>query len=138
MPASVHEMLLHSHEIIANLDMIPIEMTSEEAQESRNKDNKEFRLHHARKDSCSHTMEDQFHYLLITSDTTKSTINYERITTKKKKIQLRRFSEEALDLKVAETDEIMEFEKNSNETDSEELSEESSDDSADSADEPFE
>ena len=86
-------------------------------------------------------MEDQFHYLFITSYPTISKINYERITTKKKKIRLRRFPEEALDLIVAEIDEIMEFEENSNETDSElrkELSEESSDDSADSADEPFE
>ena len=47
--------------------MLPIGMTSEEALESRNKDNKQFRLHHARKDSRSHTTEDQFHYLFITS-----------------------------------------------------------------------
>ena len=138
MPAYVHKMLLHSHEIMANLDMIPLGMTSEEAHESRNKDNKEFRLHLAKKDSRSHTMEDQFHYLFITSDPTISAINYKRITTKKKKIQLRTFPEEALDLIVAEINEIMEFEENSNETYSElreELSEESSDDSAN---EPFE
>ena len=64
-------------------------------------------------------MEDQFHFLFITSDPNISTINYERITNKKKKIQLRRFPEEALDLIVAETDKLMEFEENSNETDSE-------------------
>ena len=82
--------------------MLPIGMTSEEALESRNKDNKQFRLHHARKDSRSHTIEDQFHYLFITSDPTISTINFEIITTKNKNIQLRKFSEEALYLITAE------------------------------------
>ena len=43
-------------------------MYSEEAQEARNKHNRQYRLRHSRKTSRVETITDQFHYLLITSD----------------------------------------------------------------------
>jgi len=73
MPASVHKVLIHSAKIISNFSL-PIGMYSEDAQEARNKDNKNYRLHHARKIDRKKTMEDQFHYLLKTSDPIISTI----------------------------------------------------------------
>ena len=73
MPVSMHKLLLHSSEIISKF-LLPIGLCSEEAQESRNKDNKQFRLHHSRKDTRLYTIEDQLHYLLITSDPIISTI----------------------------------------------------------------
>jgi len=79
MPASVHKVLIHSAKIISNFSL-PIGMYSEEAQEARNKDNKNYRLHHARKIDRKKTMEDQFHYLLITSDPIISTINSQKNT----------------------------------------------------------
>ena len=83
MPASLHKLLIHSSEVMTKF-MLPIGMYSEEAQESRNKDNKNFRLHHARKDSRIHTFEDQFHYLLITSDPLISTMIIEKEYCKSK------------------------------------------------------
>ena len=41
---------------------------SEEAQEARNKDNKMFRLKHARKTSRTDNMSDVFHRLMVTGD----------------------------------------------------------------------
>ena len=55
MPASLHKILIHGHLIIGAFDL-PIGMDSEEAKESRNKDNKSFRLNHARKDTRKHTI----------------------------------------------------------------------------------
>jgi hypothetical protein len=48
MPASVHKILIHGAIIITEA-MLPIGQISEEAQESRNKDLKQFREFHARK-----------------------------------------------------------------------------------------
>ena len=58
--------------------MLPIGCYSEEAQESRNKDNRLYRIKHARKISRTATITDQFSYLLITSDpSVSSTIRSE-------------------------------------------------------------
>ena len=67
MPASIHKLLIHGSDVISSL-LLPIGMYSEEVQESRDKQNREFRLHHARKTSRVDTITDQLHYLLITSD----------------------------------------------------------------------
>ena len=67
MPAAVHKILLHGAAVVESL-VLPIGMLSEEAQESRNKDVRAYRLDHARKDSRLHTMADQFGYLMVTSD----------------------------------------------------------------------
>lgn len=50
MPSSVHKILIHGAEIINNVSL-PIGMMSEEAQESRNKDLRNLREHHTRKNS---------------------------------------------------------------------------------------
>lgn len=68
MPSSVHKILIHGESIIQHFAVLPIGQLSEDAQESRNKDYKRFRLHHARKCSRSATNEDVFHTLLYTSD----------------------------------------------------------------------
>ena len=67
MPASLHKLLIHGGEVIRSL-LLPIGCYSEEAQESRNKDNRLYRIKHARKTSRTATITDQFCYLLITSD----------------------------------------------------------------------
>lgn len=67
MPASVHKILLHGSKVIESL-VLPIGMLSEEAQEARNKDYKNFREFHTRKCSRLANNEDIFHLLLISSD----------------------------------------------------------------------
>jgi hypothetical protein len=67
MPASVHKILIHGEKIIRSA-ILPIGQLSEEAQEARNKDYKQTRLHHARKCSRSATNEDIVHMLLASSD----------------------------------------------------------------------
>lgn len=68
MPSSVHKILIHGEKIIEYYAILPIGQLSEDAQESRNKDYKKFRLHHSRKCSRVATNEDVFHTLLYTSD----------------------------------------------------------------------
>jgi hypothetical protein len=68
MPSSVHKILIHGESIISHFAVLPIGQLSEDAQESRNKDYKKFRLHHARKCSRIATNQDVFHTLLYTSD----------------------------------------------------------------------
>ena len=67
MPASVHKLLIHGADVIQSL-VLPIGMYSEEVQEARHKQNRQYRLGHARKTSRKETIEDQFHYLLVSSD----------------------------------------------------------------------
>ena len=67
-PSSVHKILLHGENIIKHYSVLNIGQLSEDAQESRNKDYKKFRLYHARKCSRLETNEDVFHTLLYTSD----------------------------------------------------------------------
>lgn len=68
MPSSVHKVLIHGEAIIEHYSILPLGELSEDAQESRNKDYKNFRLHHARKISRRATNEDVLHSLLYTSD----------------------------------------------------------------------
>ena len=67
MPATVHKILMHGKAII-ECAVLPVRSLSEEAQESRNKDCRYYRIHHTRK--CSHlaTNQDMFNTLLTTSD----------------------------------------------------------------------
>lgn len=67
MPPSVHKVLFHGGDIIRSLTL-PIGLYSEEAQEARNKDFKNIRLHHTRKMSRVNTNEDLIHGLLVSSD----------------------------------------------------------------------
>ena len=67
MPASVHKLLVHGADVIESL-VLPIGMYSEEVQEARNKHNRQYRLSHSRKTSRKDTMQDQFNYLLVSSD----------------------------------------------------------------------
>jgi hypothetical protein len=67
MPASLHKVLIHGHNIIKSLSL-PIGFYSDESGECRNKDNKAYRLEHSRKDSRPHKNENHIHYLCATSD----------------------------------------------------------------------
>lgn len=82
MPPTLHKFFIHGPEIVAHA-LLPIGQLSEEAQEARNKDFKNYREHYARKCSRENMNEDIFNRFLLTSDpliTSKST-NY------KKKVQ---------------------------------------------------
>lgn len=74
MPSSVHKILIHGADIISNVSL-PIGMMSEEAQEARNKDLRNYRQHHTRKNSRENTMEDLMHALLFSSDPVISSIS---------------------------------------------------------------
>ena len=67
-PSSFYKIFIHGASVIRHFGVIPIDQLSEDAQESRNKNYKKFRLHHARKCSRSATNEDVFHTLLYSSD----------------------------------------------------------------------
>lgn len=67
MPNTIHKVLIHGSKIISAA-MLPIGMLSEEAQEARNKDYRQYRLHHARKCSRESPNEDVINMLLISSD----------------------------------------------------------------------
>jgi hypothetical protein len=66
MPTSVHKILVHGASII-RAALFPIGELSEEAQEARNKDHKNFRLNHTRKMSRTGTNTDLFKLLLTSS-----------------------------------------------------------------------
>ena len=70
MPQSVHRLLVHGKDAVKQLSNLQVTIgeSSEEALESRNKDHKYAREHHTRKISRSKTNEDQFHYMMVTSD----------------------------------------------------------------------
>lgn len=74
MPSSIHKILIHGADIIKNVSL-PIGMMSEEAQEARNKDFRNFRQHHTRKNSRKNTMEDLMHSLLFSSDPVISSLS---------------------------------------------------------------
>lgn len=61
-------MLIHCESVIRYFSVLPLGQLLEDDQESRNKDYKQFRLHHARQCSRVATNEDVLHALLYTSD----------------------------------------------------------------------
>ena len=77
MPVTMHKILVHGPDIISSLPL-PIGVFSEEAQETRLKDAKYFRLYHTRKMSRVSTMRDQFERLMATSDPLISSINVKK------------------------------------------------------------
>lgn len=67
MPPSVHKILIHAPSIVVSF-VIPIGQLSEEAQESRNKDAKNYREHFTKKSFRIETNRDLFNRLLLSSD----------------------------------------------------------------------
>jgi len=67
MPASVHKVLVHGS-LIISAALLPIGMFSDESQECRNKDVRNFREHRCRKMSRVVTNTDLLHILLTSSD----------------------------------------------------------------------
>lgn len=83
MPPSVHKILCHGSSIAKSF-MIPIGQLSEEAQEAKNKDIKNFREYHSRKTSRIDTNTDIFNRLLLSSDPLLS--NLREVKKKKRKL----------------------------------------------------
>lgn len=73
MPCSLHRILIHGTDIIKA--SLPIEMFSEEALESRNKELRKYRECNTRKFSREETIQDLFNALLITSDPPNSSLS---------------------------------------------------------------
>lgn len=67
MSATFHKILCHG-EIIVQNNILPLGELSEEAQESKNKDYRHFRLHNTRKSSRINQNEDLIMMLLLSSD----------------------------------------------------------------------
>jgi hypothetical protein len=67
MSPTLHKLLIHEADIIKNA-VLPIDQLSEEVQEARNKDVKQYKECHSRKFSRTCTIEDIFNFLLISSD----------------------------------------------------------------------
>lgn len=93
MPSTMHKLLLHGADIVQN-SILPVGILSEEAQESRNKDYKTYRINYSRKTSRISTNEDILHKLLETSD---PYITHLRPEPKKKHLPL---SDEAKELLI--------------------------------------
>lgn len=68
MSSTVHKLLIHGGDIIAENAIVPIGSLSEEASEARNKDFRRFREHHSRKKSRQASNEDILNMLLLSSD----------------------------------------------------------------------
>lgn len=67
MPSTLHKLLVHGKDIIANFDL-PIGNLSEEALEASHKEIRKNRLTHTRKTSRVHSNQDLINILLLTSD----------------------------------------------------------------------
>ena len=100
MPAAVHKILVHGPAVVNSL-LLPIGTLSEEAQESRHKDVRAYRLHHARKDSRVHNMADVFGYMLVTSDPIISSSSASR-RLKKRAQNAKTLSKDAVNLLSAD------------------------------------
>ena len=103
MPASLHKILIHGHLIIDSLSL-PIGFYSEEAGESRNKDIKNYRLYHSRKDRRLHTNEDQVHYLCATSDPFISSLREKVNENKNLRSKLPKEAHDLIELTIESTD----------------------------------
>lgn len=68
MSSTVHKLLIHGADIVANNDIVPIGILSEEASEARNKDFRRLREHHSRKKSRQASNEDILNMLVLSSD----------------------------------------------------------------------
>ncbi|XP_036341544.1 uncharacterized protein LOC118750909 [Rhagoletis pomonella] len=83
MPITVHKVLIHGSKMVSEA-ILPIGMLSEEAQEAMNKEYRNCRLFHSRKNSRISTNEDVMPYLQISSD---PYINSFRMRNKLKKLE---------------------------------------------------
>ena len=82
MSDTVHEVLIHGWQVLEALPLPP-GLCSEEAQESRNKHIRNYRLRHTRKDSPIHVNEDLQNMLLVTSDPVMLSLQRPRTLKKK-------------------------------------------------------
>lgn len=83
MPATLHKLLVHGADIIST-SILPVGVLGEEASEARNKDYKNFRLHHARDINIG----DVFYRAMDTSDVKISSISLEKRLKQKKQLSI--------------------------------------------------
>ncbi|KAE8751247.1 hypothetical protein FOCC_FOCC002075 [Frankliniella occidentalis] len=85
MPSTVHKILVHAPSIVDHCQQkgIPVSAYSEEEQETRNKDLREFREHRARKAKRILTNTDVFRRLLIILDPCISSMRSRRVKRKR-------------------------------------------------------
>lgn len=95
MPCSIHKILIHGADIIEVVPL-PIGQMSEEALEARNKDCRNIREHHTRKNSRRNTMEDLIHALLCSSDPLITNLQKTNSIPKNKNIYLDKYVIELL------------------------------------------
>lgn len=93
MPQSVHRLLIHGKRALEELVVLGLTIgeSSEEPQETRNKEHKYSREHHTRKISRTKTNEDQMNYMMVTSDPVISTIRKPQ-TAKKNPLPMKALS----------------------------------------------
>ena len=104
MPASIHKLLIHRAEVIRSLPL-PIGAYSEEAQESRNKYVRLYKLKHARKTSRIDTITGQFRFLCITSDPIISEIiQYDLEAKERERSRKQKHEEDDLNVLLATPD----------------------------------
>ena len=65
--------------------LLPIGINSQQTQDSRNKDNKEYRLYHSRKETRKHKIKDKANYLFASRDPSISSISQKYCSKKMKK-----------------------------------------------------
>ena len=94
MPTTMHKILIHGALVIESC-LLPIGQLSEEAQEARHKDVKAYRQKYSRKSARTKTMEDVFHWLLVSSDPVIT--NLRKLPPKK----ITSFAPEAIQLLIA-------------------------------------
>ena len=98
MPQAVHKLLIHSHQVV-RVKELPVGMLSEEAQESSNKNFKNFREFFTRKSSRVSTNLDLMRRLLCSSDPVITSIRRSMVR-ERKEIDLPKDSKDLLLLKV--------------------------------------
>lgn len=82
MPATVHKILIHAADIMKN-SLLPIGMLGEEASEARNKNYKQYRRDHSRKNNRTANLTDIFNRIMDTSDPIISSLSLDSRLKKK-------------------------------------------------------
>lgn len=118
MPPTLHKFFIHGADIISSA-LLPIGQLTEEAQEARNKDFKNYREQYSRKCNREKSNEDIFNLFLLTSDPI--------LTSKRKesKKSIKKIPKEALDMLVPPT--VTESQSNEDEEDEDSLHSDSDD-----------
>lgn len=87
MSATVHKILIHAADIMKN-SILPIGMVGEEASKARNKNYKQYRRDHSRKNNRTANLTDIFNRIMDTSDPIVSSLSLDSRLKKKRQLPL--------------------------------------------------